>query len=51
MYLQATLRHEELSREKKVLISCIECEQRCYAIFHYLGMECKHCHGFNTVRI
>jgi hypothetical protein len=35
----------------KVLTLCYDCEKKSQAPFHYLGLECLHCHGFNTVRV
>lgn len=29
-------------------IYCYDCESRCAAEFHFLGMECSSCNGYNT---
>ena len=39
------------SEIKGVVISCNDCEQRSVTPFHYLGLECQNCRGFNTTRI
>ena len=42
---------EVLKKEKRVPILCYDCESRSDAVFHYLGMECGHCSGYNTSRV
>jgi hypothetical protein len=39
------------AKERTVLVLCYDCDQRSHAPFHYLGMECGHCRGFNTSRM
>lgn len=40
----------DLRRKTAVNIYCYECESRSVAPFHFLGLECGHCNGFNTAR-
>lgn len=40
----------ELKKKMTVPIHCVDCEQNCETKFHYIGLECLHCGGFNTFR-
>lgn len=40
----------ELQKKSLVNIQCIDCEERSQTKFHYIGLECLHCGGFNTTR-
>ena len=46
----ATIRLTDLTKDLRILIICNDCEKRSHAQFHFLGMECRHCQGFNTTR-
>ena len=35
----------------QVNISCNDCEVRSEAKFHFLGLECAVCKGYNTARV
>ena len=48
---QAIVRLSELRKDLKVAILCYDCEMKSKAAFHFLGLECGHCKGFNTTRI
>ena len=37
-----------IGEELYILIYCNDCLQKSYSIYHHYGLECKHCHGFNT---
>ena len=37
--------------QKRVLIRCHDCEKECVADFHFIGVQCKFCQGFNTAQI
>jgi len=37
-----------LSGGKYKEIYCNDCEQKCITAYHYYGLECQGCHGFNT---
>ena len=47
----AALRSRCLKKNLLVNISCNDCEKRSSSSFHFLGMECRHCKGFNTARV
>lgn len=47
----ATLHLRSLKKDLTTLISCNDCEKRSTASFHFLGMECKFCKGYNTSRV
>jgi Zinc-ribbon/Ring finger domain len=47
----ATLHLRSLKKDLMTTISCNDCEKRSTANFHFLGMECKHCKGYNTARV
>lgn len=47
----ATLQLRSLKKNLMTTISCNDCEMKSNANFHFLGMECKHCKGYNTARI
>jgi hypothetical protein len=49
--VHATFRLSELRKDLKVAILCYDCEMKSKAAFHFLGLECGHCKGFNTTRI
>jgi hypothetical protein len=38
-------------KETKVLTLCYDCESKGMSKFHYIGLECSSCHGFNTVQM
>ena len=40
-----------LKKDLKVTVSCNDCEKRSSSSFHFLGIECRHCRGYNTVRV
>ena len=35
--------------KKNVKIKCYDCDSECFTEFHFLGLKCKKCYGFNTV--
>ena len=47
----AALRLSCLKKDLLVTISCNDCEKRSNSSFHFLGIECRHCRGYNTVRV
>lgn len=49
---EATLREDVLvKKQKKRLIWCYDCESKSSTDFHFLGLECKNCGGFNTCQL
>ena len=48
---KATLQLDVLRRNITVPYLCYDCENKGVTKFHFLGLECTHCRGFNTVRI
>ena len=49
--VKAILRLRDMKSDVRVLVSCNDCEKRSKSPFHFLGMECAHCQGYNTVRV
>lgn len=47
----AALQLKCLKKDLQVTITCNDCEKRSHSNFHFLGMECGNCHGFNTAQI
>ncbi len=47
-YAMATLNEECLENEFDTNITCNDCEKKCTTKFHFLGLECLFCNGFNT---
>lgn len=45
---RATFCESALRRDNTVDITCYDCEQRSTTAFHFLGLECRCCGGFNT---
>lgn len=45
---RATLEESLLDTRKKVKIFCFDCEAKTTTLFHFLGLECQCCKGFNT---
>jgi hypothetical protein len=46
----ATIQLAALKKEIKVAAFCNDCEKKCMSDFHFLGLECAYCKGFNTAR-
>lgn len=44
----ATLHESLLEKNRKVRVWCFDCESKSYTEFHFLGLECTCCGGFNT---
>jgi hypothetical protein len=40
-----------LEENNKVEVYCNDCEVKSISPFHFLGLECGACHGFNTTKI
>lgn len=49
--VQATFNEGSLRRDDTVEIMCFDCEHRGHTPFHFLGLECGSCGGFNTSKI
>jgi hypothetical protein len=47
----AALQLHCLKKDLTVTISCNDCEKRSCSSFHFLGMECQYCKGYNTARV
>lgn len=47
----ATIQLKSLKKDFIVNVSCNDCGKRFPAKFHFLGMECLHCKGYNTARL
>ena len=47
----AALQLHCLKKDLMVTISCNDCEKRSTSSFHFLGMECRRCKGYNTARV
>lgn len=48
---KASLLDSCLSKKRRKLIWCYDCETKSTVDFHFLGLECKGCGGFNTSSI
>lgn len=48
---RATLDEELLENRKMTKICCFDCEAKTTAPFHFLGLECQACKGFNTCQL
>lgn len=48
---KATLDEDVLDNHKIVKICCFDCEQKTTTKFHFLGLECQACNGYNTSQI
>jgi len=49
---QATFAESSLvKKQRRKLIWCYDCEKKTTTEFHFLGLECKSCGGFNTCQI
>ncbi|KAK6433840.1 hypothetical protein LTR95_009978 [Oleoguttula sp. CCFEE 5521] len=40
-----------LRRPRQAWISCNDCNARCWTTFHWLGLKCTYCGGYNTNQI
>jgi len=47
----AVLDEAMLENTKKVRICCYDCEAKTVTKFHFLGLECQSCKGFNTCQM
>lgn len=47
----ATFRRSALRKDDRVTVLCYDCSHRGATPFHFLGLECQGCHGFNTARV
>jgi hypothetical protein len=47
-YASATLNKNCLENDFDCEIICNDCTKRCVSKFHFLGLECIYCNGFNT---
>lgn len=48
-YTKATLDDNVLVKNaKRVNVFCYDCEKRSVSDFHFVGLECGHCKGYNT---
>lgn len=46
---KATLNQSSIELGQRIImISCNDCEKKSLAPYHFLGLECRHCRGFNT---
>jgi hypothetical protein len=48
---QAVLNENLLENHRKIKICCFDCEAKSVTNFHFLGLECQSCKGFNTAQI
>jgi hypothetical protein len=48
---KATLQLDALRRNMRVPYLCYDCEIKGTTKFHFLGLECKLCKGFNTTSV
>jgi len=48
---RAVLAEEILENQRKVRICCYDCEAKSTTKFHFLGLECPSCKGFNTCQL
>lgn len=50
-YAKASLSASAIEKRKRLIyIWCNDCERKSLGPFHYLGLECRHCKGFNTCK-
>jgi RING finger and CHY zinc finger domain-containing protein 1 len=47
-HARAILAEDVLIKKKYSKIYCYDCEKKSETEFHFLGLECKHCQGYNT---
>ena len=47
-FAQATFWRNSLTIDTKVDVYCFDCEIATLSPFHFYGIECQQCHGFNT---
>ena len=45
---EATEDATPLRRPRRAWISCNDCNARCWSPFHWLGLKCHYCGGYNT---
>ena len=50
-FVRATLNGSLLNKLLITDIYCNDCEKECKSSFHFLGLECLYCKGFNTTRV
>jgi hypothetical protein len=50
-FAKATIQMKQLKKDVRVMILCYDCEIKSEASFHFLGLECSTCRGFNTVQL
>lgn len=48
--VKAALQESLLDKKRDTEVWCYDCESRSVTQFHFLGLECKNCGGFNTTR-
>lgn len=46
--VRATIAEHCLDKKRDITVWCYDCEKKCDTEFHFLGLECRHCGGFNT---
>ncbi len=47
---KAFLQESVLDKKRALQVWCFDCENKSTTQFHFLGLECKNCGGFNTTR-
>lgn len=47
----AVLDEDVLDNRRLVRVGCFDCEQKTLTPFHFLGLECQACQGFNTAQL
>lgn len=50
-YAKAVISEDKLTRNHTTKIVCYDCEKKSETPFHFLGLECKHCGGYNTCQM
>ncbi len=48
--VRASLQESVLDKKRDMKIWCFDCESKSVTQFHFLGLECKNCGGFNTTK-
>jgi hypothetical protein len=50
-YAKATIELKQLRKDVRVIILCYDCEVKSEVPFHFLGLECPMCCGYNTAQL